>query len=93
MLSGDVKVEEGAVIRNSVIMSGVRICKGAKVEYSIIDHDTVIGEDACVGEGKREGESPLVIGAELCIEAGSVIGGGLMVDGEYLEKAKGAEIK
>ena len=53
----------------------------------------MIGEDACVGEGKREGESPLVIGAELCIEAGSVIGGGLMVDGEYLEKAKGAEIK
>ena len=50
VLSGKVTVEEGAVVRKSVIMSGVRICRGARVEYAIIDHDTVIGEGAVVGE-------------------------------------------
>ena len=93
VLSGGVIVEEGAVVRNSVIMSGVRICKGAKVEYAIIDHDTVIGEGAVVGEEKKDGDSPLVIGAELEIKAGSTLGGGLMVDSAYLEKSKGAETK
>ena len=93
VLSGKVTVEEGAVVCNSVIMSGVRICKGAKVEYAIIDHDTVIGEGAVVGEEEKDGDSPLVIGAELEIKAGSTLGGGLMVDSAYLEKTKGAETK
>ena len=86
-------VEEGAVVRNSVIMSGVRICRGARVEYAIIDHDTVIGEGAVVGEEEKDGDSPLVIGAELEIKAGSTLGGGLIVDSAYLEKTKGAETK
>ena len=93
VLSGKVTVEEGAVVRNSVIMSGVRICRGARVEYAIIDHDTVIGEGAVVGEEEKDGDSPLVIGAELEIKAGSTLGGGLMVDSAYLEKTKGAETK
>ena len=93
VLSGKVTVEEGAVVRNSVIMSGVRICRGARVEYAIIDHDTVIGEGAVVGEQEKDGDSPLVIGAELEIKAGSTLGGGLMVDSAYLEKTKGAETK
>lgn len=42
-------IEEGAVVRDSVIMPGVRICKGAVVQYSIVCENSVIEENAVVG--------------------------------------------
>ena len=43
-------VEEGAVVRDSVIMEDVRICEGACVDYAIIDSETVVCAGARVGE-------------------------------------------
>ncbi len=49
VLSGGVIVEEGAIVRDSVIMEDVRICSGATVDYAIIDSDVVVCEGAHVG--------------------------------------------
>ncbi|MGN0708668.1 MAG: glucose-1-phosphate adenylyltransferase [Anaerovoracaceae bacterium] len=49
VLFNNIIVEEGAVIKDSVIMSGVTVKRGARVEYAIIDKDTVIGENAKIG--------------------------------------------
>ena len=49
VLSGGVVIEEVAVVRDSVIMEDVRICRGAVVDYAIIDSGTVVCEGAHVG--------------------------------------------
>ena len=79
ILANGVRVEKGAVVRDSVIMSGVTIKAGAHISYAIIDSDTVIGENADLGDA-REGGQILVLGAGLNIPAGTVIHGGELVD-------------
>lgn len=79
ILANGVRVEKGAVVRDSVIMSGVTVKAGAHVSYAIIDSDTVVGENADLGDA-REGGQILVLGAGLCIPAGTVIHGGELVD-------------
>lgn len=44
VISGNVYVDEDAVVKNAVIMSGARINKGAKVVDAIIGPDTLIEE-------------------------------------------------
>ena len=79
VLANGVVVEKGAVVRDCVIMSDVRICAGAKVEYAIVDSDTVIGENSVIGESK-ESEKLLLVGAGLSFPANSEVGGGVMID-------------
>ena len=45
-----VTVEEGAVIRDSILMPGTHVKKGARVQYAILAENTVIEENASVGE-------------------------------------------
>lgn len=49
VLFSGVTVEEGAEIRDSIIMPGSRICRGAVVQYAIVAENAVIGEGAVVG--------------------------------------------
>lgn len=79
ILANGVHVEKGAVVRDSVLMSGVTVKAGAQISYAIIDSDTVVGENADLGDA-REGGQILVLGAELDIPAGTVIHGGELVD-------------
>ena len=44
VLFSGVTVEEGAEIRDSIIMPGSRICRGAVVQYAIVAENAVIGE-------------------------------------------------
>ena len=52
ILSVGVIVEEGAVVRDSVLMENVRVCKSAVVDYSIIDESVVVSEGAQAGSPK-----------------------------------------
>lgn len=79
ILANGVHVEKGAVVRDSVIMSGVTVKAGAQISYAIIDSDTVVGENADLGDA-REGGQILVLGAGLSVPAGTVIHGGELVD-------------
>jgi len=51
IISPDVVVEDGAVVRNSIVMAGSRVERGAKLHLAIVDKHCVIGADSKVGSG------------------------------------------
>ncbi|MDR1541809.1 MAG: glucose-1-phosphate adenylyltransferase [Clostridiales bacterium] len=51
VLGHDVYVEEGGVIRDSIIMGGCRIGRNTVVERAIIDENSEIGSNVFIGEG------------------------------------------
>jgi glucose-1-phosphate adenylyltransferase len=58
VLGAGVVVEEGAVIRDSIIMESVTIGKDCVIDKSIIAENTVVGAGAKIGQG-QEAESKL----------------------------------
>jgi len=52
VLSPGVTIGEGAEVRDSILMKGVRVEKGAKLDRCIAAEDAVIGENAVVGCGE-----------------------------------------
>ena len=54
VISGDVRIEEGARVRNAVVMPGAIIQKNAIVENAIIGPDTLIEANAQVNVGEEE---------------------------------------
>ncbi len=48
VVSGETLIEEGAIVHNSVIMSGAKILKGAKVYDAIVASDTLVEENEVV---------------------------------------------
>lgn len=83
IISSGVIIEKDAVVRNSVLMSGCRICSGAVIEYSIIDSDTIVGEQSRIGKERLEGKGITVLGNGLNIDKMTIIGGG-----ERINKAR-----
>ncbi len=83
VLSPGVKVGKGTTIKNSVILNDVEIGENVHVENSIIDKNTIIGNDSIIGTGddytpNKERPEVLssginVIGKRLVIPAGSVV--------------------
>ena len=77
VLFSNVVVEEGAKIRDSIIMPGAVVKKGASVQYSIVAENTVIGENAKVGASEKEcspGEWGItVIGENVEIKNGETV--------------------
>ena len=67
------RIEEGAVVTNSIIMGGTVIKTGAKVEKAIIAENCVIGENTELGFGE-EAENKY---------KPNVYAGGLVTIGEY----------
>ena len=55
ILSVGVIVEEGATVRDSVIMENARICKNAAVDYAILDENTIVLEGASAGVPRDSG--------------------------------------
>jgi len=84
VLSSGVKVAKGAVVKDSVIMKDCVISENARVEYSIMDSDTVVGVNAIVGEPKEDGKGIALVGFGLNIKAGTKVPGGAMVDEAFL---------
>ena len=79
VLSANVTVEKGAVVKDSVIMQGTTVKANAKVLYSIIDEEAVVGEGAVVGKEKETAKEVTVLGmgANLCagakVEEGKIL--------------------
>ena len=55
ILSVGVVVEEGAVVKDCVIMDNARVCKDAVVNYAILDENIVVKEGATVGKSREDG--------------------------------------
>ncbi len=61
VLSGGVIVEEGAIVKDSVIMDDVHVKKDARVFTSIIDADSIVEESVTVGKDGAGKDSIAVI--------------------------------
>ncbi len=83
ILSSNVVVEEGAVVKDSVIMAGTVIRKNASVNYSIIDENVVVEEGAAVGEDKSTAAGISVLGRNITIGAGAKVEAGKILDKDY----------
>ena len=81
VLASNVVIEEGAIVKDSVIMAGTTVKKGAVVTYSIIDENVVIEEGACIGQDKSEKAGIAVLGRDITV-AGKVEGGKI-IDKDY----------
>ena len=89
ILSPDVVVEPGAVVRDSVLMNNVRVGAGAVLERVIVDKHTVIGAGSRIGGGapcpanvdRAEAHTcgVVVIGRECVLPPGSVVGGNAQI--------------
>lgn len=83
VLGSNVVVEQGAIVRDSVIMAGTKVEKNASVTYSIIDEKVIVEEGACVGEDKSNNTGIAVLGRQITIAAGVSVAGGKILDKDY----------
>jgi glucose-1-phosphate adenylyltransferase len=79
VLGPGVRVGKGAVVADSVIMADVTIEDGATVCYSILDENVTVGKNATVGESRETASDIAVIGADVSVDAGSVVPAGAMI--------------
>lgn len=89
VLASNVIIEKGAVVKDAVIMAGTVIKAGAKVTYSIIDEDVIVGENAEVGSDKslglglqEKGCGISVIGRGVKISDGKKVEAGVIIDAD-----------
>ena len=79
VLSNNVRVGKGAIVKDCVIFEDVLIDAGAKVEYAIIDSGVIVKPNVKVGDSKDKG-------AKLTVIAGGVVVNNDVASGEMLEK-------
>ena len=79
ILGSGVKVMEGALVSDAVILENVTIGKNSKVQYSIIDHDVYIGDGSSVGSSRKKSKGITVIGAGIAVPENTVIGDNKMI--------------
>jgi glucose-1-phosphate adenylyltransferase len=83
VLGPGVVVEEGALVRDSVVFQDTRIQEGARVDWAIVDRDCVVGPNAELGSPDTDAEDSDAI---VLVGRGSRIGGGAVLgDGVRLE--------
>ena len=90
VLFANVSIEKGAVVRDSILMPGTVVKKGAVVQYAIVAENAVIEENAVVGERPEDMENlsdwgVAVVGAHVCIGAGTRVAPKAMVDEDLPE--------
>ena len=92
VLFSDVTVEEGAVVRDSIIMPNTVIKKGAVVQYAIVAEGAVIEPGAVVGQRPEDMDNLDDWGVAV-VGAGVTVGAGAKVPPKQMagEDVKGAE--
>lgn len=53
VISPGVKIGEGSIVRNSVILNDVKIGKNCFIENTIFDKDTIVGDNCIIGHGPK----------------------------------------
>ena len=76
VLGENVRVLEGAVVEDAVLMGNCEIGPNAEVRYCIVDCDVKIGANAKVGKARSEANGIAVIGEGCVIEDGGVVADG-----------------
>lgn len=94
IMFSDVTVEEGAVVKDSIVMPNSVIKKGAVVQYAIVAEDAVVEPGAVVGERPEDMENlddwgVAVVGAGVTVHSGAKVAPKEMVS----EDVKGEDDK
>ena len=79
VLGENVRVMEGAVVEDAVLMGDCIVHEGAKVTFAIVDRDVSIGKGAVVGEKRSESKGIAVIGEGVAIGENATVKGGEIV--------------
>jgi glucose-1-phosphate adenylyltransferase len=92
VLSPGVRVDVGAVVRDSIVMFDSVIRSGAVIDRAILDKEVVVGQGAIVGDGDddrpnrhepgRLNTGITVVGKRAVIPRGTRIGRNVRIDGE-----------
>ena len=88
ILSSNVVVKKGAVVRNSIVMADVEIGENSVLEYAIVDENTFIGKNVKIGEEKSAGKGIAVIGRELSVGDNVTVEGGAMIEKSLTKEDK-----
>jgi glucose-1-phosphate adenylyltransferase len=96
VLSPGVRVEAGAIVRDSVIMNDTVVSAGAVIDRCVLDKEIKIGRGACLGNGDDMTPNQLepanidtgitIAGKRACIPAGAVIGRNCRIDPNTTEE-------
>lgn len=86
VLFAGVTIEEGAVVRDSIVMPGAVIKKNSIVEYAIVGEDVVIEENVVIGQRPEMIDDKsqwgiAVVGPDVTVSSGTVIKPKQMVAG------------
>jgi len=73
VLGTGVKVERGALVKDSVLMDNVTVGAGAEITYSILAPEVTVGNGARLGAPRETAAGVTVIGEGVNIPAGRVI--------------------
>ncbi|MBO4277805.1 MAG: glucose-1-phosphate adenylyltransferase [Clostridia bacterium] len=93
VLSAGVCVERGAIVRDSVIFGNVTVKADAKVDYSLIDADTVVGKGAKVGAEMALAKGITLVGGGLNLPDGIEIPDGAICGADMLNELTGGKKK
>jgi glucose-1-phosphate adenylyltransferase len=76
VISPGVVIEEGAVVRDSVVHHGCVIRAGASIDRAILDKEVTVGRDAVIGTGEENVpnfERPDIVNAGITIVGKRVV--------------------
>ncbi len=87
VISPGVLIENGAVVKDSVIMSNATVKAGSVVSYSIIDEGSYIGKDCTVGSEKQKAGTKKisVIGADSVLPDGYEVEAGKILSADEIQ--------
>ncbi|MBQ7373470.1 MAG: glucose-1-phosphate adenylyltransferase [Clostridia bacterium] len=80
ILSHDVVVKKGAVVKNAIIYSGTVIDENSQVSYSIIDENVHVGKGAKVGDDLNGELKISVLGRDISVADGKQVKAGEIID-------------
>lgn len=80
VISEDVHIGKGSVIRNSVIMRGTVIGEGVTIDYGMLDECVTVEDGVTVGNGGSDKNSIALIGRGTLVKSGTVIAPGEIVE-------------
>ena len=79
LLGENVRIMEGAVVEDAVLMGDSIVHAGARVSYAIIDRNVDIGKDATVGKPRASAAGIAVVGEGVCIGNGETVADGAII--------------
>lgn len=80
VISEDVTIGKGSVIRNSVVMRGTKIGENVTVDYGMIDESVTVGDGVTIGDEHSDKHRIALIGRGTKVAGGAKIASGEIVE-------------